>query len=114
MPTTSAVNDAVAFRRALIDLQLVDEANIVLLTSPQIVDADGGATKSEILAHFYDAYESGDEWPRWYFYFSGHGLLASANIEGSKTRTALVAADTTLTRGADPYIDFDDQLGVMQ
>lgn len=113
-PLTSAVNDAVAFRRTLIDLQLVDDANIVLLTSPQTVDAAGDATKSEILAHFYDAYASGDEWPRWYFYFSGHGLLASANIEGSKKRTALVAADTTGARGAGANIDLDDLLGVMQ
>ncbi|MDQ6941607.1 MAG: caspase family protein, partial [Candidatus Eremiobacteraeota bacterium] len=45
---TSAVNDAVAFRSALIDLGLVAPADITFLTSPQHADAAGPATKGRI------------------------------------------------------------------
>jgi hypothetical protein len=111
---TSAVNDALAFRQALINLRLVESANITLLTSPQTAFSAGPATKEAIRDALYEAYANGASWPRWFFHYSGHGLMAFGNSERSKVRTALVPVDADLGLHSDRLIDFNELLDLME
>jgi hypothetical protein len=59
-PLTSAVNDARAFRKALINLDLVPEEQIVLLTSPSIGSNQTRATSKRITDTLYEYYVKSD------------------------------------------------------
>ncbi len=91
-PLTSAVNDAVAFRDALVSLGLVEPAAVTLLTSPAIC-AGREATRDNIgraLRHFY---ETGADLKRLYVYLAGHGLQAPAGAARGKSCTVFLPAD---------------------
>jgi hypothetical protein len=93
-PLTSAVPDALAFRDALIDLGLVDQASVTLLTAP----ARAGsllATRDEITAALREPYRNGDDLDRLYVFFSGHGMLVQSNASHSTSATAFLPADVT-------------------
>src|SRR6266508_1057811 len=73
-PLTSAVHDALAFKDALLRLDLVDAGSVWLLTAPA---QDGGppATRDEITAALRHPYLHGDDIDRMFVFFSGHGSL---------------------------------------
>lgn len=106
-PLSSAVNDARAFRQALLDLQLVSPSRITLMTAP-LGDSQLLPTRDNIANKLYEFYDDGDRWDRLYFYFAGHGLLA---FSGDKERicTAVMPIDVhDLKRDGSKLLDLDE------
>jgi hypothetical protein len=103
-PLTSAVNDARAFANTLLELGLVTQAELTLLTAPGT-----GATFDQVHKVLREVYRSGNQLDRFYFYFAGHGLLAYADAAKTQARTALVAQDVdALEDDGRKLIDFDE------
>jgi hypothetical protein len=93
-PLTSAVSDALAFQKALIDLGLVNPDSIELFTAP----AQAGstlATSDEIIEALLELYLHGDDVDRMYVYFSGHGMLVQTKASQATAATAFLPADVT-------------------
>jgi hypothetical protein len=108
-PLTSGVNDAMAFRRALLDLGLVDESSIYLLTSPVGGGAAAQATKKNITDLMYDFYDEKLVYDRLVFFFAGHGLLAFCDPARSRVRNTLVPVDVKdLNRDGSLLLDLDE------
>lgn len=99
-PLTSCVNDALAFRRALLELGLVDQDGITLLTSALVPESSGPADGDTIRAALQRHYEGSDNLDRLYVYFAGHGMSGQKIGSVQGLRTVLVPADVT---------DFDNQ-----
>lgn len=93
-PLTSCVNDAVAFRDALVRLGLVAAADTRILTSPPVA---GGppAVRSNITAALLPFYQDPQKVDRLYFYFAGHGLLTYSDAAHTQASTVLVPEDVT-------------------
>src|SRR6266567_5717767 len=107
-PLTTATRDAVAFRDALIDLELADAGGIVLLTSPQREDSEL-ADRSGIVSALRDVYDRAAELDRFFFYFAGHGLSAWTSASRSSVNTALVPREVVdLSADANLLLNFDD------
>lgn len=112
-PLTSAVNDAMAFRSALLEHALVPEADIRLLTSPVISKALA-ATSENLRDSLYTYYANGAGLDRFYFYFAGHGLLAYSNSANTRTRTALLPCDVEdLDKDGSLLLDFTELMDVL-
>jgi hypothetical protein len=91
-PLTSAVRDAVPFRSALLELKLVQENEVTLLTSPA-QPGGGPADRATINAVTREVYDRGVRLDRFYFFFAGHGLTAWTDAARSVAETALVPSD---------------------
>jgi Caspase domain len=91
-PLTSAVNDALAFRDALVELDLVDAGSITLLTSPA-QPGSPPATRNAITAALREQYLHGDEADRMYVFFSGHGMQVQTKASHATSATAFLPAD---------------------
>src|SRR5262249_22071102 len=103
-PLTSAVADAESFKREIVDLGLVRDADVTLLTS-----RNGGASRDRIKEKIEWLYGSGDTFDRLLFYFSGHGLLKFSDGAQNHAQTALLAQDVRKIAGdGDKMIDFDE------
>ena len=114
-PLTSAVNDAVALRQALLDLDLVAADDTTLLTSPPADGATDEATYSAITAILEDVYRDGDDVDRFFFYFAGHGLLAFSDPAGTQSGTALLPVDVLdVERNARNLIHVTELLGYLR
>jgi hypothetical protein len=112
-PLTSGVNDALAFRKALIEHGLVSEGKIKLLTSPLVPDAVL-ATSRNIRDILYGYYKNGEGCDRFYFHFAGHGLLAYFNSAKTRTRTLLLPCDIEdLDKDGALVIDFTELMDVL-
>ncbi len=108
-PLTTSVRDALAFRQSLIDLHLVPQAKIHLLTSPQGPDANGSANSQEIIKAIDYFYRDGSNIERFFFYFAGHGILAYSNAAHNRVRTVVIPADVVdIDRNGKLLIDFDE------
>ena len=113
-PLTSAVNDALAFQKQLLDLGLVAPADVTLFTSPP--QPGGAAADSKPITDWlYDnIYTRGDALDRFIFYYSGHGILAFSNAAQTRSRTALVPGDVVdLKRDGRLLIDFTELTDVL-
>jgi hypothetical protein len=107
-PLTSAVNDALAFRRALIDLDLVPQTNIQLLTAPLTDVSQGGATREVITKALYEFYDHGNQYERLYFFYAGHGLMAYRGVLDN-LRNAIMPVDVeNLSYQGNLLLDFDE------
>ena len=91
-PLTSAVNDAMAFREALLELDMVAENQVTLLTTPARHPTARDATRRNIKTEIDRFYRSGEQYDRLFFFFAGHGLL----------RTAMAAAPSCTRRSCLP------------
>ena len=112
-PLTSAVNDALAFRKCLIDHRLVAEDKIDLLTSPPHNQNALPATAKNIRDVLYKYYVNGSDLDRFYFHFAGHGLLAYSNSAKTRMRTALLPSDVQdLDKDGALLIDFTELMDV--
>lgn len=112
-PLSSAVNDALAFRRKLLELKLVAEGDVQLFTWP-LGEGAQPAKSGEIVDALYDVYTAGDGIDRFFFYYAGHGLLAYTDAARSSVHTALMPADVAdLKRHGRLLIDFSDLLDRM-
>jgi hypothetical protein len=115
VPLTSAVNDAVAFHSALLELGVVESADTTLLTSPQVDGAASEATFDAITSVLEGLYFDGDEVERLIVYFAGHGLLAFSDPAMSQSGTALMPVDVTnVERNARRLIHLGELLGYMR
>jgi Caspase domain len=107
-PLTSALNDALAFRRALLELELVREEEVILLTAPAQPGGDL-ATRESINAVLKEVHDRGSAADRFYFYYAGHGLSAFVDAAHAVTQTALVPPDIgDLSANSNLLINFDD------
>jgi uncharacterized caspase-like protein len=114
-PLTSAVRDALAFRKALIDFDLTPAEEIRLLTSPKVTEALGEADSNSILRALQDFYFRGDEINGFFFYFAGHGILAYSNAAKTLARTALIPVDVRdLRADGKLLIDFDELRQILE
>jgi caspase domain-containing protein len=91
-PLTSAVRDALKFRAALLELELVRETDVTLLTSPPQPDGRP-ADRRTIMSVMRELYDRGTRLDRLYFFFAGHGLTAWTDAAHSVVETALIPAD---------------------
>lgn len=113
-PLSSAVHDALAFQKQLVDLGLVATADIALFTSP--AQPGGAAANSKAISDwlYENIYLRGDTVERFIFFYAGHGILAFSNSAQTYTRTALVPADVDdLKRDGRLLIDFTELLEVL-
>jgi hypothetical protein len=107
-PLTSAVNDATAFRQALLDLGLVEEQHITMLTSP-VGDSDAEATRDNIADLLWEFYDHGESYDRLFFFYSGHGLLAFSDAARGRVRNTLMPSDVQdLRRHGAKLLDLDE------
>src|SRR5690349_14324687 len=107
-PLTTATRDAVAFRDALLGLNLVNASGVVLLTSPQQGNS-GIASRGAIVAALRDVYDRAAELDRFFLYFAGHGLSACDSASRSSSSTALVPRVVeNLDTDANLLLNFDD------
>jgi uncharacterized caspase-like protein len=108
---TSAINDAKAFREALLRHKLVADEDIQMFTSP----SEQGwpeANRKNINDVMYDVYKNGDDVEQFFFFFSGHGMLTYVKGE---LRTVLMPVDVEdLERDAGYLIDFVELRGYMR
>jgi hypothetical protein len=108
-PLTSAVEDAQKFAAEIEALGLVATQDITLLTSPGT-----GATRDQIKAALKPIYKSGRGIKKFFFFFSGHGLLTYDDGAHIRARTALPAADVKVLKDdGDKIIDFDEILELL-
>lgn len=113
-PLTSAVNDAMAFREALLELDMVAENQVTLLTTPARHPTARDATRRNIKTEIDRFYRSGEQYDRLFFFFAGHGLLAYRDGGRAILHTAILPADVEdLRRDGDLLIDVDELLDVM-
>jgi hypothetical protein len=107
-PLTSAVNDAVAFRDTVVDLGLIDAADVEIICSPPCEAGGRRATKQAILEALWPFYASERRADRLFFYYAGHGLLTYADAAHAESRTVIVPVDVEdLNRDGDALIDVD-------
>jgi hypothetical protein len=107
-PLTTAVRDAMAFRDALLALNLVDATGVVLLTSPQQGNSEI-ASRGAIVAALKDVYDRGGGLDRFFFYFAGHGLSAWTSASRSSSSTALIPREVEdLGTDANLLLNFED------
>ena len=110
-PLTSAVNDAKAFREALIKHELVADKDIQMFTSP----SEQGwpeATRKNLNDALYAFYKNGDDVDKFFFYFAGHGMLTYVKGE---MRTVLMPVDVAdLERDAGYLIDLGELQGYLR
>jgi hypothetical protein len=110
-PLTSAINDAKAFREALLKHNLVTDSEINMFTSP----SESGwpeATRKNINDALYNLYKNRDDIDQFFFFFSGHGMLTY--VKGDM-RTVLMPVDVEdLDRDAGSLIDFGELRGYMR
>lgn len=115
VPLTSAVNDAVAFRRSLIDLSLARPEEVTLLTSPLVSDASEPATYDAIRSRLMNLYFQGDDVERLIFYFAGHGMLAFSDPAMSQADTAILPVDVVdVEKDARNLIHLSELRGYMR
>jgi len=109
-PLTSAVNDAKSFRQILLDLALVDESRIKMLTTP-LGDSHELAERDNIANTLYDFYARGESCDRFFFFYAGHGLMALADGAQSIARTTLVSSDVQVfERDGAKLLNFEEIL----
>lgn len=104
-PLTSAVNDANAFRQALLDLGLVKKDDISLIVAPQGGAPDDASYDNiwEVLRSFY---QDPDRYDRLFFFFAGHGISVYTNEARNVIRPVLLAQDVKdLVMGGRYMID---------
>ena len=107
-PLTSAVRDALKFRDALLELELVRETDVTLLTSPPQPDG-GPADRKSVNSVMKEVYDDGTRLDRLYFYFAGHGLTAWRDAARSVAETALIPPDVEdLTGDSNLLFNFDN------
>ncbi|UCC86207.1 MAG: caspase family protein, partial [Anaerolineales bacterium] len=107
-PLTSAVNDARAFRQALLDLNLTEEPHITMLTTP-LGDSQAEATRDNIADLLYEFYDHGESYQRLFFFYAGHGLLAFSDPARSRVRTTLMPSDVQdLQRHGAKLLDLNE------
>jgi len=112
-PLTSAVNDALAFRDALIAHQIVDPQGIVLLTTDQPPDLQ--PTRDNIVDKLHEFFEHGDSLQRLIFFFAGHGILTFTDAARGRTRTVLIPTDLKdLSAQGNRLIDLNEVLDFMR
>jgi Caspase domain len=108
---TSAINDAKAFREALLKHNLVTNKDIQMFTSP----SEQGwpeASKKNINDAMYDVYTNKDDVDQFFFFFSGHGMLT--HVKG-EMRTVLLPVDVeNLSRDGGDIIDFVEMRGYLR
>lgn len=102
-PLTSAVNDAVAMREALVGRStppqqpILDDTEITLLATPQVGvsvnSRTAPATRDEILSALRPHYDTTDPAAFLLVYFAGHGLTASP--DGRVRETLILPSDVT-------------------
>jgi uncharacterized caspase-like protein len=93
-PLTSAVGDARAFAAALVELRLVRESDLTLLTSADDgLVKDDSPTRRRILDALRPFHTGQVVVDRLFFYYAGHGLLAYSDPARALARTALVPVD---------------------
>jgi len=113
-PLTSAVTDALRFEKALIKLKLILPEEVTKFTSP-VTPKARPATAANILNTLFSVYDSADEIGRFFFFFSGHGLLAFSDAVRSRTTTALIPTDVeNIKRDGRLLIDVKDLLDRME
>ena len=109
-PLTSAVNDALAFRDALVSQGFVGPNQIQLLTAPRSAGALE-PTQQNILDALYPFFDRPNAVDRLFFYFAGHGMLTFEDAAHARSRTALVPGDLEdLKRQGKLLIDLDSAL----
>lgn len=101
-PLTSAVNDAIAMRDALVSRTstlepIFDEKDVVLLVTPQTggspIPSAVQATRDNIVTELRAQYECEDPISFLFVYFAGHGLTASP--DGRVRETIILPSDVT-------------------
>jgi Caspase domain len=107
-PLTNAVDDAIRFRDALIELGLVDEGEVALHTAP--AQPGGHPADRQSLGQALKAvYEHGSGLDRLYVYFAGHGLSAMVDTANSVLHTFLLPSNVAdLIDDSYLFIDLDD------
>jgi len=114
-PLTSAVNDALAFRDALLRHKIVATPQDVILlrTDPQPGDLE--PTQHNIIDTLLSFYKNGDQLGRLIFFFAGHGILTFSDAARARTRTVLVPVDVlNLDDYGGRLIDLDEVLDFMR
>lgn len=113
-PLTSAVNDAYAFRDALIARQIVNDLrNITLLTTAQPPDKQ--PTRDNIVDELHNFFRNGDPLGRLIFFFAGHGILTFSDAARGRTRTVLIPTDVRdLDSQGNRLIDLNEVLDFMR
>ncbi len=112
MPLTTAVNDAVAFRAALLKHGLVAAADITLLTSPAAPGAirpTQHAVKDAIKA-IRDNKKDDDVL---YFYFAGHGIQFYGDFAQTQGRAAVLTADFQDFSDGSEMLDISELLDLL-
>ncbi|MDT5271383.1 MAG: Caspase domain [Acidobacteriota bacterium] len=110
-PLTSAINDAKAFREALIKHKLVADKDIQMFTSPSEYDWPE-ATRKNLNDALYAFYKNSDDVDKFFFYFAGHGMLTYVKGE---MRTVLMPVDVAdLERDAGYLIDLGELQGYLR
>jgi Caspase domain len=104
-PLTSAVRDALSFRDALLELGLVHDSDVTLLTSPPHPDG-GPADRRSMNDVTKELHDRGTRLDRLYWYFAGHGLTAWTDAARSVAETALVPPDVADLTG-ESYLLFN-------
>lgn len=107
-PLTSACKDAVAVRDALVELGLVADSDVDLLTSPPRPDSKL-ADRNAIIGALKEVYDRGAALDRFFFYFAGHGLTAWTGASKATVSTALVPREAVdLRKDANLLLNVDD------
>jgi len=107
-PLSSAVNDALAFQRALLDLKLVEAGNITLITAPA-GGAEDMATRKKITDALLKFYREPNLYDLLYFFFAGHGISAFDDRGQVVMHPVLLAQDVVdLVYDGSAMIDLDE------
>lgn len=112
---TSAVNDALAFKDALLLHKIVATPREVILlrTDPQPGDLE--PTRDNIIDTLYSFYQNGDQLQRLIFFFAGHAILTFSDAARARTRTVLVPVDVhDLDAHGNRLIDLNEVLDFMR
>lgn len=112
---TSAVNDALAFKDALVQHNIVATPKDVILlrTDPETGDLD--PTRDNIIDTLYSFYQNGDQLGRLIFFFAGHAILTFSDAARARTRTVLLPVDVhDLDAHGNRLIDLNEVLDFMR
>lgn len=112
---TSAVNDALAFKDALLQYKIVASPQdiILLRTDPQPGDLE--PTRDNIIDTLLSFYKNGDQLGRLIFFFAGHAILTFSDAAHARTRTVLLPVDVhNLDDYGNRLIDLDEVLAFMR
>jgi hypothetical protein len=112
---TSAVNDALAFKDALLQHKIVATPQDVILlrTDPQPGDLE--PTRDNIIDTLYSFYQNGDQLGRLIFFFAGHAILTFSDAARARTRTVLLPVDVhDLDAHGNRLIDLNEVLDFMR